>query len=237
MANVTHVAVVEADPIYREGLLHVMSGAGFQTAAACSSVEQLLAAPAGDLDRLLILVDFGQEMWNVGTDVASLRRKFPNCKVVILADNGSERFLVQALQAGVDGLLVRPIGCDALVKSLELVMLGERIFPAHFIRVLASETPAAPVHAGEQNRALEKLSARELDVLQELSSGSPNKIIARRFGITEATVKVHVKAILRKISARNRTEAAIWARNYMLTAEHGQPSMPASSPMLLAGKH
>jgi DNA-binding NarL/FixJ family response regulator len=68
--------------------------------------------------------------------------------------------------------------------------------------------PEAP----DVRRALESLSAKEAEVLRHLCLGSANKIIARRFGIAEATVKIHVKAILRKLGARNRTEAAVWAR-------------------------
>ena len=60
-----------------------------------------------------------------------------------------------------------------------------------------------------------KLSARETQVLNYLRQGAPNKIIARQFDLTEATIKVHVKAILRKIGAANRTQAAMWAQQQM----------------------
>ena len=213
MGSGMHAAVVEADPIYREGLVRVMSSAGFVQPTMHGSLEDLIASAQSSTDETLLLINLGQAMVGIADDVAALRRRFSRGKIVVLAESGSERFLVNALQAGVDGLLMKPIGCDALIKSLELVMLGEKIFPANFIRNLAFEPAPSPVQSSDQNPVMEKLSARELDVLQELSIGSPNKIIARRFGITEATVKVHVKAILRKFGVRNRTEAALCARN------------------------
>jgi len=74
-----------------------------------------------------------------------------------------------------------------------------------------SEIVASDVGA---NIRLDTLSSRETEVLQKLMAGYPNKVIARDCGITESTVKVHVKAILRKIHAKNRTQAAVWARKH-----------------------
>ena len=70
----------------------------------------------------------------------------------------------------------------------------------------------------------QKFSTREIEILDCLTRGEANKFIARRFAIAEATVKVHVKAILRKIRAKNRTQAAIWARDFL----------PASSNVTVA---
>ena len=60
-----------------------------------------------------------------------------------------------------------------------------------------------------------RLSQRETMILRRLMQGEPNKIIARQFDITEATVKAHIKAILRKICVRNRTQAAVWAQSHL----------------------
>jgi two-component system nitrate/nitrite response regulator NarL len=66
-----------------------------------------------------------------------------------------------------------------------------------------------------------KLSAREMEIVGLLKEGAPNKVIALKLDITEATIKVHVKAILRKIGASNRTQAAMWAQQHMNLAAHG----------------
>jgi two-component system nitrate/nitrite response regulator NarL len=97
---------------------------------------------------------------------------------------------------------------------LDLIVLGEHVFPSQTLDLLRTgrflEEPAK-LSVCDQTKVL---SAREVEVLNCLSVGSANKVIARQFGITEATVKVHVKAILRKIQVKNRTEAAIWARSH-----------------------
>ena len=76
---------------------------------------------------------------------------------------------------------------------------------------LASEVPLEPKASAPGARSL---SAREAEVLSSLMEGTPNKLIARKLHLTEATVKVHIKAILRKIGASNRTQAAMWAKGH-----------------------
>ncbi|MBL0408620.1 response regulator transcription factor, partial [Microvirga aerilata] len=69
---------------------------------------------------------------------------------------------------------------------------------------------------------IHRLSPREAEILRSLMRGEPNKVIAKRLDVTEATVKVHVKAILRKVGAANRTQAALWATNHLST-KGGKP--------------
>jgi two-component system nitrate/nitrite response regulator NarL len=116
--------------------------------------------------------------------------------------------------------------CAAFIKSLELVMMGETIFPPAFLSFvldLESEHVCEPVPGDESNKTIliaaedalaPQLSSREKSVLLCLIIGDSNKCIARKMDIAEATVKVHVKAILRKIRVQNRTQAAIWGMNH-----------------------
>jgi two-component system nitrate/nitrite response regulator NarL len=121
------------------------------------------------------------------------------------------------------------MSCDAFVKSIELVMTGEVVFPRAFqtsaLDVKSERgcnTEAADEDAGEisasEDTCAAPLSPRELAILHCLISGHSNKSIARKLDIAEATVKVHVKAILRKIGVQNRTQAAIWGMNHPLLA-------------------
>jgi two-component system, NarL family, nitrate/nitrite response regulator NarL len=117
--------------------------------------------------------------------------------------------------------------CEAFVKALELVMLGETILPlellSFFRKTLSAEAQLkttqdvvgiAPGFPPVKKDDLPSLSFRETCILRCIVDGASNKIIARKLDITEATVKVHVKAILRKIRVHNRTQAAIWATKY-----------------------
>ena len=133
--------------------------------------------------------------------------------------------LVSAFRAGANGYFADVMTCDVFIKSMELVMMGETIFPPAFLSfVLDPEGghlgEAAP--RDEKSQAIlittedtlaPQLSTREKSILRCLIEGDSNKCIARKIDIAEATVKVHVKAILRKIRVQNRTQAAIWGMN------------------------
>ncbi len=91
-------------------------------------------------------------------------------------------------------------------------MLGEKVLPTHLAALLVKGIlSSAPTRINTANS--HGLTEREVQILQCLVQGDSNKMIANRLGITEATVKVHMKGLLRKISATNRTQAAIWALN------------------------
>jgi two-component system nitrate/nitrite response regulator NarL len=170
--------------------------------------------------------------------VLDIRAAFPHAKLIILTDVVSAPGVREAVRAGVDGILSAEISNDVLQRSLELILLGQTLFPARFLHApeeavapppieLAAEPaaegrlpgPPALFHrAVDATLSLERitgpqLSEREGQILQCLVLGSSNKAIARKFNISEATVKVHIRALLRKIRVSNRTQAAIWALN------------------------
>jgi two-component system nitrate/nitrite response regulator NarL len=92
--------------------------------------------------------------------------------------------------------------------------LGEKVFPTNLAAMLLNLN-----NAPSPMNSLRGLSPREQEILQSLVTGASNKLIAIKLGITEATVKVHLKTLLRKIDVNNRTQAAIWAMNNGFTAD------------------
>jgi len=151
--------------------------------------------------------------------VREAKGQHPAARIVAIA-NGLDYGTVQsAVSAGVDSFCLSTSAREVLIKTLELAMLGERILPGSLVRTLLSQDvvragSAEIVPLAERRAAdpkLQKLSPRETVILQSLMGGDPNKVIARKLDITEATIKVHVKAILRKIGVANRTQAAMWA--------------------------
>jgi two-component system nitrate/nitrite response regulator NarL len=140
-----------------------------------------------------------------------------------LAESFDLSTVMAARGAGADGFCSTSSAPDVLVNLLKLVVLGELVIPSTMLQSLLVE---ASVHQERQRQAsdagpkllddrINKLSPREADVLRGIMNGAPNKVIARQFDVSEATVKVHVKAILRKIGAANRTQAALWASDRM----------------------
>jgi two-component system nitrate/nitrite response regulator NarL len=156
--------------------------------------------------------------------VERLKAHFSNAKIVILADRFDFDAVVSCFRAGAEGYIVNAMKSQPLMTALRLVSLGEKVMPSDLVeelehRQFSTSSPVLP-----QNEIVNaNLSPRERDVLCGLMAGYPNKSIARQLDVCEATVKVHVKAILRKLKVSNRTQAAIWAsHNGIADSQDGQ---------------
>ena len=168
-------------------------------------------SPESGLRPQLVLLD----LVNGGDDEAEamrrLRALLPDTRMVVLTTDLCTRRLANALEAGADGYLMKDLSADALAQSLRLVMMGEKVFPTHLAALLISGRVNG--NGLEMPISRKGLSQREVQILRCLLNGDSNKMIANHLNITEATVKVHLKSLLRKINASNRTQAAIWALN------------------------
>jgi two-component system nitrate/nitrite response regulator NarL len=189
---------------------------------------------------LFLVVHTGDDFDVAIEQIELLREQYPGGRIAIVADHYRLGELVSAFRAGANGYFVDVITCDVFIKSMELVMMGETIFPPPFLSfVLGPEGD----HLGEAVLRKEKsqailvttgdmlapqLSAREKSILRCLIEGDSNKCIARKIDIAEATVKVHVKAILRKIGVQNRTQAAIWGMNNGSLTRPANDSSPSA---------
>lgn len=145
--------------------------------------------------------------------MGTIQAKYPQARVVILADRFDYSQVMMAFEAGAHGFIIKDIPCRSLMESLRLVAMGEKVMPSALAGFLPGKlSPRSEVSLGEFNCG-RALSDREMETFQHMSWGEPNKVIAHKLGISEATVKVHVKAILRKLHLRNRTQAVAWALN------------------------
>jgi len=215
---VTTVLVCQ-NTLIRSGISHLLSGTHF--VISDEPLEQASERP------ILCLIHANQAADELSETVTRLKAQWASARVVLLTEHMEPAAMVQALQAGVDGLCSTAMAREALTKALELVMLGETfISPALAFSLLdeasrpqqASPNGAAVFMSGAGPAAAataNKLSAREATILGHLTQGASNKHIARDLGLAEATVKVHVKAILRKVKAANRTQTAMWASQHM----------------------
>lgn len=219
--------LLDPDKLLREGLRRLLEGSDFATAGEASTSDEAASA-LRDHGGELLLFDFCNHSDEDFEFLRQVRAEHEGLKTVVLTNRISGALLAKALDAGADGYLLKDdLSCETLIQSLRLVMLGEKVLPtrlAGMIRDIPIAEKGAPVAA---NGA--KLSQRETDVLRCLVHGHSNKIIARDLGITDATVKVHLKAALRKINAGNRTQAAIWALKHGLGPADGGDSAETSA--------
>jgi len=207
----SHIILIEPNRLFRQGLKHLLAGTCFDVGAEFNTVE--LALEAGETAGTPDLVISGQPVKDEA-ELRALREVFPTARIVVLADGLSVDVLRAAMGGGADGFLIKTVSLEALIQSLQLVMLGEKVFPTNLASMLLDLSSApSPLNS------IRGMTPRENEILQALVTGASNKVIAYKLGITEATVKVHLKTLLRKIGVNNRTQAAIWAMNNGFTAE------------------
>ncbi len=219
--------------MFRLGLKRLLVESEFDIVGEAADVHEALAA-AGDLPQPeLVVLDARPD--TLADDLALLRQGLPEGRIVVLTASMSPDCLSTAFAAGAAGYLLKDVSFDVLTESLKLVLLGEKVFPRDLASMIVNgfgNRPARRSSAGN----LPELSEREWEILQCLVEGNSNKVIARRLAITESTVKVHLKSILRKIHVNNRTQAAIWALNNGVgptdLAQQGTASAPPSHPRM-----
>ncbi|MBR1279934.1 response regulator transcription factor [Bradyrhizobium sp. AUGA SZCCT0283] len=218
--------IVGKSVLIREGIARILSAGNFRTLASVSCADDLSPNKLQSHPSLVLIVHAGDDFEAAVEQIELLRERHPKARIAIVADHYRLDEMVSAFRAGASGYFIDVMTCDVFIKSIELVMMGETIFPPAFMSsILHSESDhfakAAP--RNDNNRAIaitadrsitQQLSPREKSIMQCLISGDSNKCIARKIDIAEATVKVHVKAILRKIRVQNRTQAAIWGMNH-----------------------
>ena len=212
MKTTWNLAVIEPNHIVLEGLKRIFGRTQLRVVFECESIEGMWGLKDTDSEFAAILLDLTQHINTLHGDVERLRAEYPASRIVLLAEASANGDLQRAVQAGVDGLLLKSSQGKTIVKSMELILMGERVFPAELLQAPWSVPHEQSADEQALDQAVCNLSSREVEVLKILGDGSANKVIARRLGISEATVKVHVKAILRKTRAKNRTEAALWAK-------------------------
>jgi two-component system nitrate/nitrite response regulator NarL len=222
------VVLIDANKLFREGLKALFTDGEFQITKEASHLAEALPMLGMGEAPQLIVVDPAATSEAVRT-VETLKAHCPDSRLVLLTTQLDPNVMASALQAGADGYLMKDISLDALAQSLRLVMLGEKVLPTHLAALLISGKVSGTANM-DAPAARRGLSQREVQILRRLLSGDSNKLIANFLGITEATVKVHLKGLLRKINATNRTQAAIWALNNGFA--EGAESVPSTSSKL-----
>ena len=218
--------LVEPNTLLREGLKRILAETAYSLAASTASLDEISRVWKPDGRPLLLIIDGTCDHDDTCRQIRQFKEQHASARIAMLVDGYDLKQVIAAYQAGADAYLMKSVSCEVLVKTLDLVMLGEAVFPSAILGLMRNyapgddvngEEPGADEHSEPAEDKLQPkgLSVRETVILRCLMEGDSNKLIARKFDITEATVKVHVKAILRKIRAKNRTQAAIWAANHL----------------------
>jgi DNA-binding NarL/FixJ family response regulator len=156
----------------------------------------------------VVLMDLNMPVLDGIQATQRIRQALPSTRIVVLTSFSDRERILDALDAGAIGYLLKDAEPEELIQGIKAAARGES--------PLAPKAAGAVLQARVDSRPIEELSAREREVLVLVGSGIPNKQIARRLGISEKTVKVHLTNVFRRIGVEDRTQAALWAERHGL---------------------
>lgn len=213
MNDSIRILIVDDHPLFRRGVRQLLEmEPGFAPIAEASSGQEAVRI-ATETEPDLILLDLNMDGMN-GIDVLkALRAAGTASRIVLLTVSDAEDDVVAALRAGADGYLLKDMEPEDLLTRIHQAAEGQMVVSEHLATILAA---AVGGKRGAGTDAIDSLTRRELDILRALVKGSSNKMIARQLDISEGTVKVHVKNLLKKLQLRSRTEAAVWAVRHQI---------------------
>jgi two-component system nitrate/nitrite response regulator NarL len=206
------VFLIAASRLFREGLRRIFLDSSFTLVHEAPSIEDALPF-IESLQPSLVLVNLPDGGEILTEHMGRILEAAPRVRIVVLTGAIVGHRLADALSAGVDGYLQNSMSAEALHQSLRLVLLGERVFPTDLAHLLINGQITSRSDNGPLGN-FNGLSDREMKVLRCLRNGAQNKQIAYELEISGGTVKVHLKAIMKKIRVQNRTQAAIWALHH-----------------------
>ncbi len=223
----THVILVDDHPLFRRGVAELLQESG------AYAVVAEFDGPAGVLEAIdlsppdLVLLDL-QMQGSSGLDLLQqIKPQYDSVRVVMLTASDAPAHLMEALRFGADGYLLKDTPPDLMLQRLASVLDGHVGLDEEMLMLLREglrqqgETPDPataflPAAAPADARWHEVLTERERETLTWISRGLSNKLIARELGISDSTVKVYVKSLLRKLNLHSRLELAAWVHNHPL---------------------
>jgi two-component system nitrate/nitrite response regulator NarL len=212
--------LISRNTFLHAGLGHVLSGTRFALGDDILDPTSDVSAYAGG-EPVLILLCESLSLNEYLETLARLKAQCSSARVVVLADHLEPNAVMRLYEAGLNGLCSPTMGVSGLVKALELVVSGENFVPAAVGLALLEQQSRRSMPDTQASRMIPpvettgRMTDQEGRILRCLIRGDSNKMIARQLGLAEATVKVHIKSILRKIQATNRTQAAMWAQQHL----------------------
>lgn len=213
------VLLIDDHTLFREGLQELLNRRGIETVGAVGEGESGIRL-AAELQPDIILLDMRMPGMNGLEVLRRLRLAELNMPVVILTTSTEESDLIESLRNGAQGYLLKEMEPSALVAALEEILQGKTVVAPPLAQLLVRVVRGQGDLTSSQPGPFDSLTPREHEILDLLAEGQSNKVIARNLGISDGTVKLHVKAILRKLGIHSRVEAAVLAVQHRKHAEY-----------------
>lgn len=213
MTEMIRLLLVDDQRLMRDGLRILLElESDFEVVGEAENGAQALEAYQ-HLSPNVILMDIRMPVMDGVETTRRLREMDPNSKVIILTTFDDNEYVFEGLRAGALGYLLKDVSGEELADAIRKVAAGgSMIEPSVARKVVAEFARLAPATSEAAEHLIEPLSEREIEILKLVSHGLTNKEIAAKLYLAEGTVKNYVTSILQKIDARDRTQAAIRAR-------------------------
>jgi len=200
------IVVIDDHPLFRKGAAQLLAmDPGFALVGEAASGRQGVEL-CQEIRPDLVLLDLNLKDMNGIEVLRALREQGVESSVVILTVSDAGDDLLEALRCGADGYLLKDMEPEEILLKLRHAALGQVVLDDAITALLANAIRGREPGAGDIT-----LTDRETEILNLIAAGRSNKMIARELGISDGTVKVHVKNLLRKLNVRSRLEAAVWA--------------------------
>ncbi|MCW8918857.1 MAG: response regulator [Gammaproteobacteria bacterium] len=210
------VLLVDDHTLFRSGLETLLERHGIEVIATAGNGREgfLLAR---ELLPDVVLLDMRMPEMSGLEVLSGLRTVGLKMFIVMLTTSNEEKDLVESLRSGASGYLLKDMEPSELVAALREIVAGKTVVAPELTPVLARVVQGEAMEEQQpKSSPFDELTPREVEILCLLAEGQSNKLIARNLGISDGTVKLHVKAILRKLDVHSRVEAAVMAveRNF-----------------------
>ncbi len=210
----TRVLLIDDHTLVRKGMEELLRSRGVEVVAAVGTGEEGVNRALA-LKPDIILLDVRMPLMGGIETLTRLRECGVIVPILMLTMSRDDADLRAALRGGAQGYLLKDMDPEDLVPALEAALRGDNVVAKEMVGSLARMVKDEPEETAPTASPFAELTARELEILRHVADGLSNKMIARALNITDGTVKLHVKSILRKLSIRSRVEAAV------LAVEHG----------------
>ena len=215
------ILLIDDHRLFREGLQSLLQRRNIDVVAAVGDGNEGIKL-ARELNPDIILLDMRMPIIDGISVLIQLKNRELKMPIVILTTSTNEQDLLEALKNGASGYLLKDMEPDALVTALRDINAGKTVVAPHLTSVLVRFIQG-DTNVTEELGPFSELTPRESEILKLIADGQGNKLIARNLGISDGTVKLHVKAVLRKLEVHSRVEAAVmYIEHYYQSKEQSQ---------------
>ena len=208
------ILLVDDQPLFREGLRTLLSvQADFEVVGEAGNGEEAIRL-ARSLLPSVVLMDLQMPVLDGVAATLRLRAEQPGCRVIVLTTFDDDEMVFDGLRAGAVGYLLKDAPSEKLAEAIRVAARGETFLqPSVAAKVVAEFARLSRKTARTQDSLIESLSERELEILRLIAQGASNREIAAALFLAEGTIKNHVTNILGKLEVRDRTQAALKAKD------------------------